>query len=997
MNRTSHRPVRRSSSRLFRTLGTALLVASLLLGLIPPPLVTSIAPAPLEPVADAVTDLLPAPSVAAAAPALAPVVQAACGAGGDISGTVFRDYNADGQQSVGNTEPGLGGIVVTVHDSDGGSTACTSNADGSYSITSVGAYPVRVEFTLPTDGSLNYLQPGAAGETTVQFLNAASTGVNAGFNNPSDYCENNPQLATGCYVYGHQIDGDNSTRDALVSVAYDATGESPTLLHLAKASDIGTTWGIAHHRESQTIYAAAFMKRHTGFGPSGPGAIYQINPGPDGTWETADDSISTLVTLAAGTDPHPVTAAGDWFHDAASFDEVGKMGLGDIDIAADGSTLYAINLFDRRLYSIPLSVDDPPVAGTPTSVDLPIPANCPVDPATPGGEMNLNVRPFALRVNAGQIYIGMVCTAQSTGLQSDLRAYVYQYDGVTFAQVLNFPLDYSRGSDLGVSLEWRVWTNDFFATVPLPADPTYRFGTQPWLTDIEFDGEDMIIGFRDRTGDQLGRFAGSTDINSGAQYNGLAYGDTLRACADGSGGWTLESNGTCGAITTASANNNLGPDGGEYYADVGAHNNSTSGALALLSGSGEVAATQMDVIGGVNTGIAWLSNSTGVRTDWVKIVDGGIPNQQLGKANGLGDLEAICTAAPIEIGNRVWLDEDGDGIQDPDESAISSVTVTLHDMDNGGAQVGSTTADANGNYYFGGLSDTNMTSGPLLTNRSYKVRISLADAALPISTLTTQNANGVTDNESKTDLTDSDASASGGSAVIAFTTGSAGENNHTLDFGFGTSTDGTITIVKNTVGGDATFDFSSTDADLAAVSLTTVSNTASSSVIAKTAGTYTITEDALTGWSLTGIIFSGDTDSGSSSAGSAATIDLDAGENITVTFTNELVPASLGIQKTRTVPASGLANEGDSVTFSLTISNTGQVTVTELSLIDTFDANYLTFSSASITPDTPGAGTLSWVGTNDGITPGIGSLQNELPLGPGEQFVITVEFTATKP
>lgn len=71
MNRLSTRQVRRSVARSLRTLSLALLVASLLLGLIPPPLVlqivdTNLSMSRLEPVADTLQKALPAPSTALA-------------------------------------------------------------------------------------------------------------------------------------------------------------------------------------------------------------------------------------------------------------------------------------------------------------------------------------------------------------------------------------------------------------------------------------------------------------------------------------------------------------------------------------------------------------------------------------------------------------------------------------------------------------------------------------------------------------------------------------------------------------------------------------------------------------------------------------------------------------------------------------------------------------------------------------------------------------------
>ena len=113
--------------------------------------------------------------------------------------------------------------------------------------------------------------------------------------------------------------------------------------------------------------------------------------------------------------------------------------------------------------------------------------------------------------------------------------------------------------------------------------------------------------------------------------------------------------------------------------------------------------------------------------------------------------------------------------------------VTLHDMDNGGTQVGSATTDANGNYKFGGVANTNMTSGSVLRGRNYEIRINTAQGSLTGLGLTVRNSDGQTANNGLTDLRDSDASLNGTTAVIAITTGRAGSNNHTLDFGFTTN------------------------------------------------------------------------------------------------------------------------------------------------------------------------------------------------------------------
>jgi hypothetical protein len=55
------------------------------------------------------------------------------------------------------------------------------------------------------------------------------------------------------------------------------------------------------------------------------------------------------------------------------------------------------------------------------------------------------------------------------------------------------------------------------------------------------------------------------------------------------------------------------------------------------------------------------------------------------------------------IGDRVWNDADGDGVQDPGELGIPGVTVNLYDAD--GNWLAATVTDAFGNYLFVGLPD----------------------------------------------------------------------------------------------------------------------------------------------------------------------------------------------------------------------------------------------------------------------------------------------------
>jgi len=395
-------------------------------------------------------------------------VQAATCTGSAITGVVFRDYNANGLQESsagGFTEPGIGGIVVTAYDANGTSAACESTATGAYGIDPAGAFPVRLEFTLPADGSLNFLKPGAVGgnaNTTVIFVTGPTANRNAGFSAPADFCGATPapELATSCMVFGEQNDnpaGVNKDRPVMFAFPYgagsaDLTNEaavsSPAPRQLALAKQLGAVWGLAWNPQTQTIYAAAFMKRHVGFGPGGAGAIYQI---------TSAGAVSLFHNFgaAAGADPHPRptdscarTGAGTtngncWFYDTNAFDQVGKVAFGDLDISEDFSTLYTVNLADKTFLAMPVA--NP--AGA-TTFPLPSPANCPA----------VDVRPFGLGVKNGKVYVGMVCSAESTQNRASLRAYVYAFANGAFVATPTLEIDLSAYRTSG-NIQWKTWLN----------------------------------------------------------------------------------------------------------------------------------------------------------------------------------------------------------------------------------------------------------------------------------------------------------------------------------------------------------------------------------------------------------------------------------------------------------------------------------------------------------------------------------------------------------
>ena len=139
------------------------------------------------------------------------------------------------------------------------------------------------------------------------------------------------------------------------------------------------------------------------------------------------------------------------------------------------------------------------------------------------------------------------------------------------------------------------------------------------------------------------------------------------------------------------------------------------GGLAILYGTEQVAMSTLNPFVTNSGGVSWLNNATGdaIRRYQLYADDPSF----FGKAHGLGDLELMCSLQPIEIGNYVWNDTDGDGIQDPNESGIGNVVVNLYD--NLGNLIATTTTNSAGEYIF---NDDNVIGG-LLPQQNYTIAI----------------------------------------------------------------------------------------------------------------------------------------------------------------------------------------------------------------------------------------------------------------------------------
>ena len=105
-------------------------------------------------------------------------------------------------------------------------------------------------------------------------------------------------------------------------------------------------------------------------------------------------------------------------------------------------------------------------------------------------------------------------------------------------------------------------------------------------------------------------------------------------------------------------------------------------------------------------------------------------------------------------------------------------------------------------------------------------------------------------------------------------------------------------------------------------------------------------------------------------------------DTATVNVTRPLVSVS----KVRHSGQDTTIQVGQPVGFDLTVTNSGDQTLTVVPLVDTFNATYLTYASASVAASSTGAGSVTW---NNVASLGTGGV-----LAPGASVTIVATFTA---
>ncbi|WP_065962196.1 SdrD B-like domain-containing protein [Streptomyces sparsogenes] len=624
---------------------------------------------------------------------------------GTLTVQVLRDFFGTGIINTTMDVPQRG-MKVAVSDSEGHRVTGTTDSTGKVVVEpsndlTGGQY--RVDVTVPAPYN-KYLQaaPASTAEnhfdsftTFVNVSDGKDDSVITGVWNPADYAL--PE--TRYFVPIQNGAGGNDTR-ALVAFGTDKRGtcpgdaDCPTVLNTQ--DQVGTTFALAYDKYKKRMFQGAFARRYTPYGPGGGDAIY--------TTPTSGGAPTLFAKVPGATETSHDTS--NLIKDAGFTDAPGKESIGGLALSEDGSTLYAVNLLTRRL----VSFDATGASASAPKATVRIP--------DPGCASSGDWRPFGLQVHDNKLYVGGVCSAESTQKREDLKAVVYAYDGERFDTVLDHPLTAKRGSVFGSNdndqaTHWNPW-NTSLATWDERKVGNVFIDPQPELASLAFtrDGS-MILGFRDRFMDVVAW--GGLDPRQGddTPESGMAGGDITMACANPTGGYSWEGTGDCPNHASPATGGTQDAGVVEYfpgdYFGNGVHAETALGSVAYIPQQQWVISTEFDPVVNVATsGTGYYDVTTGQGPGNAPTKNGyqfvSQAQSAFGKAGGLGDVAYEAANAPIQIGNRVWFDGDHNGIQDPEgvnEVPLPDATVNL--LDDTGKQVATTKTDAAGEYYFGGV------------------------------------------------------------------------------------------------------------------------------------------------------------------------------------------------------------------------------------------------------------------------------------------------------
>ena len=689
------------------------------------------------------------------------------GVDANISGTVYKDFNLNGQKDA--NDAGVVGATVTAVCEDLTTTIATTDLNGMYMITvATAGNKCRVEVNASHIGMTS--SANAKGATPLVDVVADGQIHDVSVASSATFCQANPDVVLAALPGG--VNPDPSNKGTLFKVVLPKDGEFNTngtvdtkRTKLSSLIDNGAIWGLAYKKSTQDIFTAANLKRYVSLKNNNAGAIYKVDSNNNTTLFATVPNVGYALTnrdLSQNKDKDIIPL-------------IGRAGLGDLDISEDETKLYVVNMANKSLITI-------------NSVTGNIDATTPIPNPYGGDCPSADVRPWALKVVGNDVLIGSICESkieEPGSLNNDkkklypsnrnegLGASIQKFNGAIFQEIARTnslrylkPRTYNANNlvldDEGYAFfQNHNWSDE---------DNGWGNNILPILTDIELSNNgDLILGYTDRA--------------AWARFRSTASGDIRKMCLNPNGSYTDETT----AISPTSCETHIQQYGsnpekyyefysGDNFQGGDGHPETASGALAQLPGANGIIVAMVDATDWNQPGgLGLYSHDSGDKIAAQAIIKNDSPGERqfyAGKAGGIGDIEILCDPAPIEIGNLVWEDSNSNGIQDPNEIALSGVPVSLTCN---GILFGTATTNANGHYYFGGPSNANLTGTNVITVGQNCV-LSIAQADVNGKEPSPQDANANAD-----DIRDNDAVANGVNNEITFTTSI--NNDHTFDFG----------------------------------------------------------------------------------------------------------------------------------------------------------------------------------------------------------------------
>lgn len=765
-----------------------------------------------------------------------------------VSGRVFRDYNINGlrDSSSSFTEPWVVGIAIKATLKNGSVLNTVTSTDGSFNFSAAQiatGSKVRIEIILPTATYVAFT--GLNHESNIQFANAPTTNLRFGISSPEDYWNNiqdpDPSLLVVQEPRG-TYNGYMAGRASVLHLKNSTNGPSPatsaynltidTSKRPARYNNTGSIFGLAYQKKQDRFFVSAILKRTFGFGPKGPGGVYYCTKSGD-SWAFSGgfslqnvrpknngpllDFGSVIRNTSNPSDDNYISGlqmATSKSRDLDAFAKVATMAIGGMDVDFETDSIYLINLYQSRLIVLDGTLPSASYNNADTSwlhnqVSAYLLNTLPGYPSAVGTGNQL--RPFAIKIYKGRGYIGVISDASATQSAADLKGFILSFDPKNplagFNTEITIHFNLYRGDPLRV---FKPWVSNWFqAGGTTTTNP--KFCAQPIIADMEFNEDgSMDIGIRDRWGDQN---AMDYDAVSGATNAGLSIeqGDLLHACRVGNQ-WiiegmansclqpVIEGNPRTPPYNATGYGNSYNNTGREFYADVSGdnENESAEGTLAKLIGSQTIVTSTYDPIDDgkepngnywYTQGLHWNDVVTGKKKQMARTAI--IGTLQVSKTNGIGDIEFVTGYQPIQIGNRVWNDANGNKLQDADEAGISGVHITLRSPGLDGIyftaddQLTNTITNQVGQYYFDAanisFTDSRKPSGwtnvrGILPGYSYQIEIDSGQTAL-----TGYHFTGNSNGDSLLRSVDNDGNQEGALIIHRFSTT---HNSHDIDFGF---------------------------------------------------------------------------------------------------------------------------------------------------------------------------------------------------------------------